>query len=192
MLATLLFADVVASTERVVAIGDRAWGVVLDRHDDAVRRQLARFSGHEEKFIGDGVLATFDRPARAIRCGTAIHDAARQIGLEVRVGIHTGEVKRRGTELAGIAVHLAHRTCEAAQPGEVFVSRTGRRPGGRIWHRLRRPRRTQAQRHTRGMATIRRHRLNRQPVLDGLAVLGNAGHMAHVLKSRTTRYHAVW
>jgi class 3 adenylate cyclase len=124
MLATLLFTDVVASTDRVVAIGDRAWRAVLDRHDDVVRRQLARFSGREEKFTGDGMLATFDGPARAIRCGTAIRDAARQIGLEVRVGIHTGEVERRGTELAGIAVHLAHRVCETAHPGEVLVSRT--------------------------------------------------------------------
>jgi pimeloyl-ACP methyl ester carboxylesterase len=86
MLATLLFSDVVASTDQVVAIGDRAWRAVLDRHDDAVRRQLARFSGREAKHTGDGMLATFDGPARAIRCGTAIRNAARQIGLEVRVG----------------------------------------------------------------------------------------------------------
>jgi class 3 adenylate cyclase len=124
MLTTLLFTDVVGSTDRVAAIGDRAWRTVLDRHDEAVRRQLGRFSGHEEKLTGDGMLATFDGPARAIRCGAAIRDAARQIGLEVRVGIHTGEVERRGTELAGIAVHLARRVCETAQPGEVLVSRT--------------------------------------------------------------------
>jgi class 3 adenylate cyclase len=124
MLTTMLFTDVVGSTDRVAAIGDRAWRTVLDRHDDAVRRQLARFSGHQEKLTGDGMLATFDGPARAIRCGTAIRDAARQIGLDVRVGIHTGEVERRGTELAGIAVHLACRVCEIAQPGEVLVSRT--------------------------------------------------------------------
>jgi class 3 adenylate cyclase len=124
MLTTLLFTDVVGSTDRVAAIGDRAWRTVLDRHDDAVRHQLARFSGQQEKFTGDGILATFDGPARAIRCGTAIRDASRQIGIDVRVGIHTGEVERRGTELAGIAVHLAHRVCETAQPGEVLVSRT--------------------------------------------------------------------
>jgi class 3 adenylate cyclase len=124
MLTTLLFTDVVGSTDRLAAIGDQAWRRVLDRHDEAVRRQLARFSGHEEGLTGDGVLATFDGPARSIRCGTAIRDAARQIGLEVRVGIHTGEVERRGTELAGIAVHLACRVCETAQPGEVLVSRT--------------------------------------------------------------------
>jgi class 3 adenylate cyclase len=124
MLTTLLFTDVVGSTDRVAAVGDRAWRTVLDRHDDAVRHQLARFAGQEEKSIGDGVFATFDGPARAIRCGSAIRDAARQIGLDVRVGIHTGEVERRGTELAGIAVHLAHRVCETAQSGEVLVSRT--------------------------------------------------------------------
>jgi class 3 adenylate cyclase len=124
MLTTLLFTDLVGSTDRVAAIGDRAWRALLDRHDDAVRHQLARFSGHQEKLTGDGILATFDGPARAIRCGTAIRDASRQIGIDVRVGIHTGEVERRATELAGIAVHLAHRVCETAQPSEVLVSRT--------------------------------------------------------------------
>jgi class 3 adenylate cyclase/pimeloyl-ACP methyl ester carboxylesterase len=124
VLTTLLFTDVVGSTDRVAAVGDRAWRTVLDRHDEAVRQQLARFSGHQEKLTGDGMLVTFDGPARAIRCGTAIRDAASQIGLDVRVGIHTGEVERRGTELAGIAVHLACRVCETAQPGEVLVSRT--------------------------------------------------------------------
>jgi class 3 adenylate cyclase len=124
MLITLMFTDVVGSTGRVVEIGDRAWRVLLDRHDDAVRHQLTRFSGQQEKLTGDGVLATFDGPARAIRCGTAIRDAARQIGIDVRVGIHTGEVERRGTELAGIAVHLASRVCDIAPPGEVLVSRT--------------------------------------------------------------------
>jgi class 3 adenylate cyclase len=123
-LTTLLFTDVVGSTERLSAIGDHAWRALLDRHDDAVRHQLMRFSGNEEKHTGDGVLATFDGPARAIRCGVAIRDASRQIGIDVRVGIHTGEVERRGAELAGIAVHLAHRVCATAQAGEVLVSRT--------------------------------------------------------------------
>ena len=125
MLTTLMFTDVVGSTARAAEIGDRAWRVLLDRHDDAVRHQLARFSGHEQKFTGDGVLATFDGPARAIRCGGAIRDAARQIGIDVWVGIHTGEAERRGSELADIAVHLASRVCDIAPPGEVLVSRTG-------------------------------------------------------------------
>jgi class 3 adenylate cyclase len=124
MLTTLVFTDVVGSTDRVVAIGDRAWGTVLDRHDEAIRRQLERFSGVQRRLTGDGVLATFDGPARAIRCGSAIRDVARQIGLDVRVGIHTGEVERRGDDLAGVAIHLAHRVCETAAPGEVLVSRT--------------------------------------------------------------------
>jgi class 3 adenylate cyclase len=124
MLTTMLFTDVVGSTDRLATIGDQAWRTVLDRHDDAVHHQLARFSGVQRNHTGDGVLATFDGPERAIRCGSAIRDAARQIGLDVRVGIHTGEVERRGTDLAGIAVHLAHRVCQAAEPAEVLVTRT--------------------------------------------------------------------
>jgi class 3 adenylate cyclase len=124
MLTTMLFTDVVGSTDRVAAIGDRAWRTVLDRHDDAIRRQLERFSGVQSQHTGDGALATFDGPERAIRCGSAIRDAARQIGLDVRVGIHTGEVERRGAGLSGIAVHLAYRVCQAAQPAEVLVTRT--------------------------------------------------------------------
>lgn len=124
MLTTLLFVDAVHSTERVAAIGDRAWRRVLDQFDASVRHQLKRFSGESQKLMGDGTLATFGGPARAIRCGVAIREAARQIDLEVRVGIHTGEVEVRGRELAGIAIHLAHRVCTAAAPGEVFVTRT--------------------------------------------------------------------
>lgn len=120
----MLFTDIVGSTDRLAAIGDGAWRMVLDRHDDVVHRQLARFSGHQEKLTGDGLLATFDGPARAIRCGSAIRDGARQLGLDVRVGIHTGEVERRGTELAGSAIVLACRVCETVRPGEVLVSRT--------------------------------------------------------------------
>jgi len=124
MLTTLLFTDVVGSTDRLAAVGDNAWRSVLDRLDGAASRQLTRFSAREERLTGDGVLATFDGPARAIRCGSAIRDAARQIGLDVRVGMHTGEVERRGTELAGIAVHLPCRVCETAKAGEVLVPRT--------------------------------------------------------------------
>jgi class 3 adenylate cyclase len=124
VLTTLLFTDIVGSTDRVAAVGDRAWRALLDRHDDAIRHQLMRFSGHHEKLTGDGILATFDGPARAIRCGTAIRDAARQIGIDVRIGIHTGEVERRAAEFMGVAVHLAHRVCETAQSGEILVTRT--------------------------------------------------------------------
>jgi class 3 adenylate cyclase len=124
LLTTLLFTDLVGSTDRAASVGDRAWRNLLDHHDAAVRHQLERFSGLERKHTGDGLLATFDGPARAIRCGSAIRDAARQIGLDVRVGIHSGEVEQRDTELAGIAVHLASRVCSAAQPSEVLVTRT--------------------------------------------------------------------
>jgi class 3 adenylate cyclase len=124
MLTTLLFTDLVGSTDRAAAVGDRAWRNLLNDHDAAVRRQLERFSGRERNHTGDGFLATFDGPARAIRCGSAIRNAARQIDLDVRVGIHSGEVEERNTELAGIAVHLASRVCDAAQPGEVLVTRT--------------------------------------------------------------------
>jgi class 3 adenylate cyclase len=124
MLTTLLFTDLVGSTDRAASVGDRAWRNLLDHHDAAVRRQLERFSGREHKHTGDGLLASFDGPARAIRCGAAIRNAARQIGLDVRVGIHSGEVEQRDTDLAGIAVHLASRVCDAAQPCEVLVTRT--------------------------------------------------------------------
>ena len=95
MLTTLLFTDLVGSTDHVAAMGDRAWRDLLNHHDAAIRRQLERFSGREHNHTGDGFLATFDGPARAIRCGSAIRNAARQIGLDVRVGIHSGEVERR-------------------------------------------------------------------------------------------------
>jgi len=124
MLTTLLFTDLVGSTDHAAHLGDRAWRDLLNHHDAAVRHQLDRFSGRERKHTGDGVLATLDGPARAIRCGSAIRDAARQIGLDVRVGIHSGEVEQRETELSGIAVHLAARVCAAAHPGEVLVTRT--------------------------------------------------------------------
>jgi class 3 adenylate cyclase len=124
MLSTLLFSDIVGSTDHASAVGDRAWRVVVDRHDDAIHRQIVRFGGRAVNFTGDGVVATFDGPVRAIRCGAAIRDAARQIGLYVRVGIHTGEIELRRQEIAGIAVHLTKRICDAAQSGELLVSRT--------------------------------------------------------------------
>ena len=123
-LATVLFADIVGSTAQAVALGDQRWRERLDLHDRAVERQLVRFGGRLIKTIGDGTLAAFDGPARAIHCGMAIRDALRQLGLEVRVGVHTGEVERRGDDVAGIAVHLAQRVQGLAQPGQILVSRT--------------------------------------------------------------------
>jgi class 3 adenylate cyclase len=124
LLATVLFSDIVGSTERASAFGDRVWRERLEQHDRAIDRQLARFGGRLVKRTGDGVLATFDGPARAVQCAVAIRDAVRQLGLDVRVGLHTGEIERHGDDVAGIAVHLAQRVQNLARPGEVLVSRT--------------------------------------------------------------------
>jgi pimeloyl-ACP methyl ester carboxylesterase len=124
VLATVLFSDIASSTQRAAAIGDGEWRHVLDRHDDMVRRLLHRFAGREVKATGDGFMATFDGPARAIQCAVAIRDGARQLGLDVRVGLHCGEVELRGADIGGIAVHIAQRVESLADPGEVLVSRT--------------------------------------------------------------------
>ena len=124
LLATVLFSDIVGSTEQAAALGDRAWTARLEQHDRAIDRQLARFGGHLVKRTGDGVLAIFDGPARAVQCAVAMRDALRQLGIDVRVGVHTGEIERRGDDVAGIAVHLAQRVQSKADAGEVLVSRT--------------------------------------------------------------------
>ena len=124
LLATVLFSDIVASTEQATVLGDKAWTARLEQHDRAVDRQLARFGGRLVKRTGDGVLATFDGPARAVQCAVAMRDALRQLGIDVRVGVHTGEIERRGDDVAGIAVHLAQRVQARAEAGEVLVSRT--------------------------------------------------------------------
>jgi len=121
-LATVLFTDMVQSTERAAALGDRQWRDLLDAHDRVVRRQLERFRGREIKTTGDGFLAVFDGPARAIRCGSAIRDAARSLGVDVRVGIHAGEVELRGDDVGGLAVHIGARVAGCAGTGEVLVS----------------------------------------------------------------------
>jgi pimeloyl-ACP methyl ester carboxylesterase len=124
VLATVLFTDVVGSTERAADLGDERWRSLLGAHHAQVRRQLDRFRGNEVNTTGDGFLATFDGPARAIRCATAIRDAVRGLGLEVRAGLHTGEVEMSDGDIAGIAVHPAAQVAATAQPGEVLVSRT--------------------------------------------------------------------
>ena len=126
MLATVLFSDIVGSTERVAEAGDRRWRRLLDTHDDAVRRELERFRGREVDTAGDGFFAVFDGPARAIRCGAAIRDAVRVLGLEVRTGLHTGEVELAGENVRGIAVHIGARVAAEAGPGEILVSSTVR------------------------------------------------------------------
>jgi pimeloyl-ACP methyl ester carboxylesterase/plasmid stabilization system protein ParE len=123
VLATVLFTDIVDSTKRAVELGDRRWKELLGRHDAQVRRQLDRFHGHEVNTTGDGFIARFDGPARAIRCAMAIRDVLRSLGLEVRAGVHTGEVELRDDDISGIAVHIAARVAAAAGAGEVLVSR---------------------------------------------------------------------
>ena len=126
VLKTIMFTDIVGSTERAVSMGDRRWHDVLDAHDSAVRGELERFHGHEVKTIGDGFLAAFDGPARAIRCAQAITHKAADMGLEVRAGLHTGECMARGDDLAGIAVHIGASVGSLASPGEVLVTSTVR------------------------------------------------------------------
>ena len=124
VLATVLFTDIVGSTEQATRLGDRRWRDLLERHHALVRQQLERFKGREVDTAGDGFLATFDGPARAIRCASAIHAFMRGIGLEVRAGLHTGECELFGDKVAGVAVHTGARVAAAARPGEVLVSQT--------------------------------------------------------------------
>jgi class 3 adenylate cyclase len=124
VLATVLFTDIVSSTERATALGDRAWHDVLDRHDAMAQRIVGRHGGRVVKATGDGLLATFDGPARGIRCATELVHAAEQLDLSVRAGAHTGEVEVRGDDVAGIAVHIGSRVAGRAGGGEVLVSRT--------------------------------------------------------------------
>ena len=126
VLATVLFTDIVGSTEHASAIGDRAWKELLERHHALVREELSRYRGREIDTAGDGFLATFDGPARAVRCAVAIIRAMPDIGLQVRAGVHTGEVELMGTGVGGIAVHIGARVAGLAGPGEVLVSGTVR------------------------------------------------------------------
>jgi class 3 adenylate cyclase len=126
VLATVLFTDIVGSTERAATIGDRDWRELLERHHRLLRAALERYGGREVHTAGDGLLATFDSPRRAIECARAAGDAIRSIGLEIRAGIHTGEVELSGGEVQGIAVHIGARIAALAGAGEVFVSSTVR------------------------------------------------------------------
>ena len=126
VLTTLLFTDIVASTAAAERMGDRRWTRLLEQHVEDVRGQLSAHRGHEVKSTGDGFLATFDRPAAAVRCAAAIAESAGRIGLAIRAGVHTGEVELAGDDLRGVAVHLASRVMDAAEPGEVLVSSTTR------------------------------------------------------------------
>jgi class 3 adenylate cyclase len=124
MLATVVFTDIVDSTRLATELGDRRWHRLLERHNQVVREQLARFRGREVKTTGDGFLASFDGPARAIRAAHAIRAELAEHGLQIRAGLHTGEVELIADDLGGIAVHLAARVLAQAQAGEVLCSRT--------------------------------------------------------------------
>jgi class 3 adenylate cyclase/esterase/lipase len=124
VLATVLFTDIVGSSERAAAVGDREWRKTLEQHHELVRRQLVRFRGREVDTAGDGFFASFDGPARAIRCACAISEAVGELGIDVRAGLHTGECEVVDGKVAGIAVHTGARVASQAQPGEVLVSST--------------------------------------------------------------------
>jgi len=124
VLATVLFTDIVDSTKRASELGDSAWRELLDRHDAAVRRQLDRYRGTEVGTAGDGFVAMFDGPARAIQCALAVRDNLEPLGLDVRAGLHTGEIERSGAEVRGIAVHIGARVAALAGAGEVLASST--------------------------------------------------------------------
>jgi class 3 adenylate cyclase len=124
VLATVLFTDIVGSSEKAASLGDRTWRELLERHHELVRRQLSRYRGKEVDTAGDGFFASFDGPARAIRCASAIVESMPELGLDVRAGLHTGECELVDGKVAGIAVHTGARVAAHAQPGEVLVSQT--------------------------------------------------------------------
>jgi class 3 adenylate cyclase len=124
VLATVLFADIVGSTERVAGLGDRRWNELLERYYGVAGAEIERFRGRKVKTLGDGVLATFDGPARAVRCARTIADRTHDLGLELRCGVHTGEIEVIGDDVGGIAVHIGSRVAGVARPGEVVVSST--------------------------------------------------------------------
>ena len=124
VLATVMFTDIVGSTQRAAELGDSRWRQLLDRHNELVRRRLARHQGREVKTIGDGFLATFDGPARGVRCAAEIAEEVRRLGIEIRAGLHTGECELVGDDVAGMAVNIGARVSSLAGPGEVLVSGT--------------------------------------------------------------------
>jgi class 3 adenylate cyclase len=124
ILATILFTDIVGSTARAASIGDHAWKSLLAQHHEIVRRELDHFRGHEVDTAGDGFFATFDGPARGVKCAMAIRDAIRSVGLEIRAGLHTGECEITGMSMGGLAVHIGARVASYAGASEVLVSST--------------------------------------------------------------------
>jgi class 3 adenylate cyclase len=124
VLATILFTDIVNSTGQAAQLGDRRWRELLNRHDALIDREVERFRGRRVKSTGDGVLATFDGPGRAVRCACALRDGIRALGIEIRAGLHSGEIELTDDDVSGIAVHIGQRVAAQARPNEVLVSRT--------------------------------------------------------------------
>jgi class 3 adenylate cyclase len=124
VLATVLFTDIVGSTEKAAALGDRRWRDLLDNHNATIRRNIARFRGRETNMTGDGFLIAFDGPARAVRCACAIADEIRPLGIDIRAGLHTGECEEIGENIGGIAVHIGARVAALAGPSQILVSST--------------------------------------------------------------------
>ena len=156
VLATVMFTDIVGSTQRASQIGDRAWRQLLATHHQRVRGLLARYRGREVDTAGDGFLATFDGPARAIRCAKAIAQAMQDLGIEVRVGLHTGEIELEGDAVRGIAVHIGARVASMAGPGQVLVSNTVKDLVAGLWTHVRGPRGARAEGCPRPLAPLRR------------------------------------
>ena len=180
MLATVLFTDIVGSTEQAAALGDRRWRDLLETHHSAVRRELTRFQGREIDTAGDGFLAIFDQPVQAIHCACAISDAVRRLGIEIRAGLHMGECEVVGDKMRGIAVHIGARVAALAASGGDPALQYGEGPGGRRRHSIRGSGQACAEGHSGGMAVVRRHswRRSRAPSLaltararDGLSRL---------------------
>ena len=155
VLATVLFTDIVGSTEKAAALGDRGWRDLLDNHHATIRRNLARFRGHEIKTTGDGILATFDGPARGVRCACAIAEEIKPLGIEIRAGLHTGECEMIGDDVGGIAVHIGARVAALAGCRRGVGVEYSEGPSRRLWVALRRPRQPIPQRCPRRMAYLR-------------------------------------
>ena len=151
----MLFTDIVGSTALAAAVGDRRWRDLLERHDAAVDGELRRENGRRVKHTGDGVLATFDGPAKAVRCAHAVIERGRHLGFDVRAGVHTGECHRRGDDLSGIAVHIGARVGALAGAGEVLVSQDRRGPRRRFRTPIRGPGRARAEGPRRPVAALR-------------------------------------
>ena len=155
VLATVLFTDIVGSTEQATRVGDRRWRDLLERHHALVRQELERFSGREVDTAGDGFFATFDGPARAIRCGSAVVSGLRALGLEVRAGVHTGECELVGDKVAGLAVHIGRPCREPGGAGRGARLADGQGPRRRLGDRVRGPRHARAEGRPRRVAALR-------------------------------------